>query len=338
MTTQPTPQAGDETYAALLSAVAQLVEKSESVSRAGRNHALLATYWQVGRLVERALAESTDPGLIVRLSRDMNGRFESGFSVRNLHYMRKLHRAFARNELSGRLGWSHYRALVSLSRDEDREELHALALAEGLSVNQLLAQVRRREGLAGAKLNRVPGALRLYKVTTSSLATPRRGESVLDLGFEMRIAAATPGVVDPAPGTVLVATDTPRGPRYSVWGEGPRRYAYAGVVERVLDGDTLIAELDLGFGIGRRQRLRLKGLDTEALGTAEGERAYRFVRRRLRPGSRVVVETFTADPYGRYLGYVLYSPAADPTAESLIEAGRFLNQELLDAGLAVSLD
>jgi len=61
-----------------------------------------------------------------------------------------------------------------------------------------------------------------------------------------------------------------------------------------------------------------------------------MVRRKLKIGTRVVVETFQMDPYGRYLGYVFYSSTnRDTDAESILENGRFLNQGLLDSGLAI---
>ncbi|RLB58100.1 MAG: hypothetical protein DRI90_17155, partial [Deltaproteobacteria bacterium] len=41
-------------------------------------------------------------------------------------------------------------------------------------------------------------------------------------------------------------------------------YLYKAIIERVVDGDTLLALIDLGFQVHRQQRLRLAAIDTPA--------------------------------------------------------------------------
>ena len=48
-----------------------------------------------------------------------------------------------------------------------------------------------------------------------------------------------------------------------------------------MDGDTLWAVIDLGFGVGSRQKLRLRGIDTPERGTKDGRKAKKYVEEAL---------------------------------------------------------
>jgi endonuclease YncB( thermonuclease family) len=84
----------------------------------------------------------------------------------------------------------------------------------------------------------------------------------------------------------------------------------------------------------QHQRLRLAWVDAPALATAKGKRAHDFVRDRMARAPFVVVKTSRVDLHGRYVGHVFYATREmDPDA--VFARGRYLNQELLDAGMAV---
>ena len=111
-------------------------------------------------------------------------------------------------------------------------------------------------------------------------------------------------------------------------------HVYAGVLEQIVDGDTLIVRIDLGFHVWFSERLRLRGIDTPELATPAGVAARDFVIAQLKGIERVVIQTFTVDLYGRYVCDVFYLPGMTET-EVIFRHGQFLNQELLDAGHAV---
>lgn len=79
---------------------------------------------------------------------------------------------------------------------------------------------------------------------------------------------------------------------------------------------------------------RLRGIDTPELSTPAGLKARLFVRERLENKAVVVMKTYKDDKYGRMLADVFYAPA-DTGLDQAAAEGIFLNQELLDAGLAV---
>ena len=113
-------------------------------------------------------------------------------------------------------------------------------------------------------------------------------------------------------------------------------HTYAGEVERVIDGDTLLVRIDLGFDVWKSERIRLRGVDTPELGTPEGLRAREFVTGTLAGAGTVVVKTYKTDAYARYVADLFHHPALE-RKEDIFTRGHFLNQQLLDQGLAVKV-
>lgn len=93
-------------------------------------------------------------------------------------------------------------------------------------------------------------------------------------------------------------------------------YRYRGYVERVIDGDTIVCLVDLGFHTHRIQHVRLARIDAPELRTDEGKRARETMIEMLsdfaapvyvetiRDGvsfERVVGEVYTTQPDGGLL-------------------------------------
>jgi endonuclease YncB( thermonuclease family) len=110
-------------------------------------------------------------------------------------------------------------------------------------------------------------------------------------------------------------------------------YVYKAIVERVVDGDTLLLRLDLGFQVWKEQRIRLAEVDAPSLDEPKGFEAFEFVRDQLAKAAVIVLKTNKIDIYGRYVAHLFYSTVSK-SHEHVFQEGRYLNQELLDRGLA----
>jgi len=81
-------------------------------------------------------------------------------------------------------------------------------------------------------------------------------------------------------------------------------YDYNGIVERVIDGDTVILRLDLGFRCWvQGVRVRLLEVFAPEL-RAGGEAAKAKLEELLPVGASVLLQSHALDRYGRSLGYL----------------------------------
>lgn len=103
-------------------------------------------------------------------------------------------------------------------------------------------------------------------------------------------------------------------------------YQYAVKVNRVVDGDTLDVDIDLGFNVKLSgKRLRIKGVDCPERNTIEGSNAKSFTvlwtinQMNNNKPILVSVESHKGDKYGRILASV-WSDGQD-LAQQLILAG-----------------
>lgn len=101
-------------------------------------------------------------------------------------------------------------------------------------------------------------------------------------------------------------------------------YNYRGTVERVIDGDTVVLNLDLGFHVtARGVRVRLLNVFAPELKKNKrdpdgaGEFAKSELERLLPVGAAVELESRSLDKYGRSLGFI--SAESGPTNSLMIE-------------------
>lgn len=106
-------------------------------------------------------------------------------------------------------------------------------------------------------------------------------------------------------------------------------YSFAAALIRVIDGDTMVFDIDLGFRILQTHSIRLEGLNCPEIHTPEGRDATAYADNWFTTNGPSVV-LFTQqnpfDKYGRYLAKVV-----SPT-------GSCLNTDLLATGHAVVWD
>ena len=84
-------------------------------------------------------------------------------------------------------------------------------------------------------------------------------------------------------------------------------------VVKVVDGDTVDLNIDLGFNLTKKERVRLAGIDTPESRTRDlkekelGIEAKEFLERRLSDGENLKVKTEKDGKYGRMLGWIYIS-------------------------------
>jgi endonuclease YncB( thermonuclease family) len=110
-------------------------------------------------------------------------------------------------------------------------------------------------------------------------------------------------------------------------------YLYKAEVRDVIDADTLLLDIDLGFEVIRRQSIRLARIDAPPRDTQQGAAGRRYVREQLAVARTVIVNTRKYDIHRRYVAHVFYA-FNNQGIEKTFLRGRYLNQELIDKGYA----
>jgi endonuclease YncB( thermonuclease family) len=184
-----------------------------------------------------------------------------------------------------------------------------------------------------------------YKILLAK-AGPYSGELVIDLGFSnyLRFSEVMTDMTPFKAGEVIAFTEETGEVRKS---REEELYTYRAWVRRVLDGDTVEAVVDLGFGFTTTQILRLRGIDAPEIQGRDGKEAKEFVETMLPvpgkggPGAQskeglslpggagepVFIRTSKSDKYDRYLADVFLT---DKNGEE-----QYLNNLLLEQGHAV---
>ena len=312
-----------ETYDELIHAIRQARAASEL--RVKQEKVRLA--WETGKLIDEHIlknAERADYGakVIIRLAQDLET------SETELRYMLQFAREYPIHPEPDELTWTDYRELLSLNDSKEREALAAQAKKEKWDMNRIRKEIKRINAAKAGKslpleaLHATPGKPGVYRVIRAKVG-PYEGQLALDLGFSNYYQPAELNQFKE--GELIFAERETDG--YALSRSEQRSdhlFTYRAYIIRVIDGDTFTAIIDLGFEFVTEQKLRLRGLDAPEIDTVEGKKAKEFLEQKLKKGAPVLIKTEKSDKYDRYLADVFVD-------------GKYLNQELLDKDLAVSV-
>jgi micrococcal nuclease len=113
-------------------------------------------------------------------------------------------------------------------------------------------------------------------------------------------------------------------------------YEYKATLRRVVDGDTVDFDVDLGFYMTAALRFRILGVDTPELrgGTsttkAKAKISRAFVEEQLERATAIRIYTEKADSFGRWLARVEYT-----TMDGTMQIHKDLATELIMGGYGV---
>jgi micrococcal nuclease len=105
---------------------------------------------------------------------------------------------------------------------------------------------------------------------------------------------------------------------------------YVKKVTKVVDGDTIDVDIDLGFDISFSSRVRLAGIDTPESRTTDkaekalGLEAKAYLKHEIESAKSVVIKTEKMDSsekYGRILGWVFLDGSDTSLNEKMIKDG-----------------
>lgn len=325
-------------------ALRRRVEETLVLGRQRIEETKVQTYWRTGKLIHEHILhhdnkENYGKQVIKRLSADLD--ISASVLWRCVRFARCF-KILAERQESLPLSWAHYRELITVADEETRSDLVRRAARSGWTSRELARKIQKElrepdnrgnEKLLPAVFKLIPrkGKVYTYRLIAPDSVHDEDERLWIDLGFQVH-RRLPPGTRNLKEGQIIetLKEDGDYGVRASGRKEADL-FTYYAFVERVVDGDTLLVKIDLGFGTRVRQYLRLRGINTPEIDTPEGKKAKTFVERALAKAPRVTLTSSRSDKYGRYLADVFCLPQ---NAIREDKNGRYLNQVLLDEGLA----
>jgi len=117
-------------------------------------------------------------------------------------------------------------------------------------------------------------------------------------------------------------------------------YTYKIKLDRVIDGDTIDAYIDLGFDVSVKKRIRFMGINTPESRTrdleekAKGLAAKDRVKNLLEGTDTIILKSHGVGKYGRCLGEIMLDTVDGQEKLTLVS----LNELLIKEGHAVKYD
>lgn len=127
--------------------IRELLENARKNVTQQVNTQLLTTYWNIGRIIveyEQQNQIRADYGkqTLRELSKELTREFGKGFSRSNLQNMRAFYLAYEKCQtVSGKLSWSHYCELLSITDENKRSFYEKESINSGWSVRELKRQI-----------------------------------------------------------------------------------------------------------------------------------------------------------------------------------------------------
>jgi len=265
-------------YLALKEDIGQIINNGKIQAQNKAKYELLKTYWLVGKKInQQNLSQNANyRNLILEdLTNDLG--LERTVLGRCINFF-KTYAAIPKYE---NLTWSHYKYLIAVKDQKQRQDLEEKAADENWSVNKIASEVKNG------------------KIFKQNLDAPKQ----------------------------MIRPKNPS-------------YLYLAKIIDVIDGDTLLVNIDLGFAVFKKQRVRLNQIDAPEKQSEAGRKSFEYLRDLAANIDVVTIKTNKIDIYGRYLADVFYlneNKTQQMTQADIFEKGVYLNEHIVTGGHAVIL-
>jgi len=293
------------------------------------------TYWNIGKYIHEHLLNYSDKAeygdyLFITLSQDLY------IGKRTLYMALQFYETYPKIvKALSQLKWAHYLVLITVHDEDKRREYEQKVINENLSTRELKEIIKNNKETnsndKSPKLKETRGLLHTYKLKTYE----DNSESLdIDLGFRTYVDKLENKNTYTKDSIIRVIKNMNSYKIEGVDDISPHTlYTYKGRLKKIIDGDTLWVYLDLGFGITSCRKVRLRGINAAKIETETGQKARKYLEKRLNPCPFIIVKTYYRDKYNRYLADIFYDKN-EPDTTIAAETGVYLNQELLDKGFA----
>ena len=322
-------------YQKVLTEIQKTIAKTQANIVLAVNRQKVEMCWQLGKITNQHLLKNERAEYREKFFEQLAQ--DTGISKRILYQMRSFYKAYPKlpKDENG-LKWSHYRNLASVKDDEKRKYLEDLTLTNNLGAKDLQSEITKSKPEAAKKpasqkLKFQRGKLFTYKIKNYS-DTPA---SFVDCGFHIFSEIKSPVKND---GEVFESVKKGNGFSFKKSSATSKQlHTYKAFLERVIDGDTILVTLDLGFKIRHREILRLAKINASEVSSEEGKKSAAALEKILKDVPFLILKTNQTDIYGRYIADVFFDESKkEKDPQKVADGGVYLNQMLLDRELVTT--
>jgi len=312
--------------------------------------------WKVGQIIDRALDKKDEKTygkhLIEKLEKDV------GINETTLYKMRSFYQAYPKLPKDDpKLNWSHYRVLAGIKEKSERKALENLVKENLWSGERLQKEMSERK----APFEKGGGVARAAEgdLKYSEFAKPKSSGATRHLLFQRRQIQPNRGVLSTYKILEVVGSnkkffDCGFGIFWEAKGELPKDakvvfvegskitksaakpqqvYTYKAYLKRLVDGDTIHANIDLGFGIWHEEIIRLAKINAAESKSDEGARSSKELQKIFDSVPFFILKSIKTDIYNRYVCDIFLPQKNQTNLQKIADEGIYLNQLLLDRKL-----
>lgn len=289
-------------YQNLLSDLETLLSQSKEEIQKAVNAQMTITYWQIGkRIEEEKMTNSANYYNLILEDLENDLKLTKSTLSRATKFFRLNPN---KPSIDSALTWSHEKYLMAIKNDDLRLELTQNAQENDWSVKKLSSQIKNL----------------------------KENGWINEHGNSGNESAGAKNPVGKPSHKSTSAKKTSKLKRPT-----DPNYLYKAKIVDVVDGDTLILNIDLGFQVIKEQRVRLSQIDAPEISTVNGQESFRYLRDFAARLDEIAVRTNKVDIYGRYLADLFYlneDQKHGTTQADIFENGSWLNEDLVRAGMA----
>lgn len=301
------------------------IQKEMDTAKKAIQYQRALTYWKIGQHIQKHLLKYKDRAaygqkVFSRLAHD------SGIDERTLQQAVRFHTEFPIPNARSEFTWTHYRELLTLPDQKHRQRLVNKIKTKNLTTRELKQTIKSSKATPSEPvvLEFKRGTLYTYQLAAPACISAEQNFQTVDCGFGIWRQVPAPGLTNQEPGTIVKATKTPAGFELAPSTRTKDDlFNFRAVLDYVIDGDTVVLQVNAGFRTWCRQKLRLRGIDAPEMSTPQGEKSKTFLKETLTTAPSVRIKTYRKDKYARYLADIFIGPK-----------NTFINQLLLDTGHA----
>lgn len=337
-------------YANLLNSIKKNLTDSFVNVKKTIEYERIRAYWLIGNEIKERVAASNgtlalNKTLYQRISQDLTSQFDLDLTIDTIRRSVKFSKIYETFPEKTPLTFTHYLALIRITDNKKRKYLERKAIQEHLSTTELKNIVSEFNQNSILTTSNITNELNFnrsepYIYYLKPLCNLEEKTSMyIDCGFKVHIPINSPNIKTNATfdnPTVRCVCSVKENNFYHLKLATRKRkslFTYAGRILKVIDGDTVDALVDVGFGLYTRDRFRLKGINAPELKTRAGKKSKAFLEEVFKKSKTVVLRTSKEGVYGRWLTD-FFVKEGEQNINAIAKEGQYVNQLLLDTGLA----